>query len=140
MPLAAVAILALLAGCASVSEPTARKNAELGPAFTEEEKAAMTDEETVAIYNEEQDDRQELVCRRERLVGTRMTKTVCRTRAEIEEESKSAQEAIRPAKGYSQGAGNWSYPGRQRRWEPRFRVALANRKPPDFAAAVTLLR
>jgi hypothetical protein len=35
-----------------------------------------------------------------------MIKTVCRTQAEIEQERQAAQDAMRPAKGYSQGAGD----------------------------------
>ena len=104
--LAAVILTALLAGCSSMPESTATKNSQLGPAYTEEEKAAMSTEEKVAIYNEQQEERDKLVCRRERPVGSRMVTTVCRSRAEIEEERKSAQEALLPDRGYSQGAGN----------------------------------
>ena len=103
---AAAALLLVASGCASVDSTSQRQNAELGPAFTEEEKASMTDEEKVAIYNEQQEAEDKLVCRRERPVGSRMVKTVCRTRAEIEQESKAAQDAMRPAKGYGQSAGN----------------------------------
>jgi hypothetical protein len=104
--LSAGLLLAALTACSSVSETTARQNEQKGPALTEEEKAAMTTEEKVALYNEQQEEDDQLVCRRERPVGTRMTRTVCRTRAEIEEERRAAQDAIQPAKGYNQGAGD----------------------------------
>lgn len=102
----AVLLTALLPGCSSMPESTAAKNSQLGPAYTEEEKAAMSTEEKVEIYNEQQEDRDKLVCRRERPVGSRMITTVCRTQAEIDEERQTAQEALRPDRGYSQGAGN----------------------------------
>jgi negative regulator of sigma E activity len=104
--LAAVTMAAVLVGCSSVGEPTARQNEQDGPAFTEAEKAEMTTEQKVAVYNEQQEEKDQLVCRRERPVGSRMIKTVCYTRAEIEEMSRDAQDQVGPAKGYSQGAGN----------------------------------
>jgi hypothetical protein len=42
--LAAVTMAAVLVGCSSVGEPTARQNEQDGPAFTEAEKAEMTTE------------------------------------------------------------------------------------------------
>ena len=66
----------------------------------------MTTEQKVAVYNEQQEEKDQLVCRRERPVGSRMIKTVCYTRAEIEEMSRDAQDQMGPAKGYNQGAGN----------------------------------
>jgi hypothetical protein len=102
----AAAIVLTLAGCSSIGPPSYALNAQDGPAFTEEEKSAMTTEEKAEIYNEQQDQEDQVVCRRERPVGSRMMKTVCRTRSEIEQERVETQDAIRPAKGYSQGAGN----------------------------------
>ena len=104
--LAAASLAALLAGCASVEPSSATRNAEAGPEFTAEEKAAMTTEEKVAVYNEQQDEADQLVCRRERPVGSRMLTTVCYTRAEIEQQQRDAQDQLRPAKGYNQGAGD----------------------------------
>jgi hypothetical protein len=108
---AKMAVLVALVGvtlgaCSSVQESSATRNAEKGPAYTEEEKAQMTTEEKVAVYNDQQNEPDKLVCRRERPVGSRMIKTVCRTQAEIEQERQAAQDAMRPAKGYSQGAGD----------------------------------
>ncbi len=105
------AVVAVLLGmtlgaCASVQEPSSTRNAQNGPAYTEEEKAEMSTEEKVAVYNDQQNEPDKLVCRRERPVGSRMIKTVCRTQAEIEQERQAAQDAMRPSKGYSQGAGD----------------------------------
>ena len=104
--LAAVAIGLFLAGCSSVGPTTARQNEELGPTFTEAEKEEMTTEQKVAVYNEQQEEKDQLVCRRERPVGSRMIKTVCYTRAEIEEMSRTAQDEMKPAKGYVGGPNN----------------------------------
>lgn len=40
----------------------------------------------------ESDPEQELVCKDERMTGTNMTRTVCRTKAEIAEERRAAME------------------------------------------------
>ena len=46
------AMLLTLAGCSSIGPPSYAKNAQDGPAFTEEEKSAMTTEEKAEIYND----------------------------------------------------------------------------------------
>ena len=104
--LLAATTLALLSACSSMPESTATKDARDGALYSEEEKAAMSTKEKVAAYNEAQDEANQVVCRRERPVGSRMTKTVCRTRAQIEEERRSAQQALSEDRGYTQGPGN----------------------------------
>ena len=108
MPMTALLACALfaLSACTTVESTSARQDEQKGPAFTEEEKAQMTTDEKVALYNEQQEEDNQVVCRRERPVGSRMVKTVCRTRAQIEEERRAAQDAMGPAKGGSQSAGN----------------------------------
>ena len=104
--LLAVMTLALLSACASMPESTATTDARDGALYSEEEKAAMSSEEKVAAYNEAQEEKNQVVCRRERPVGSRMTKTVCRTRAQIEEERRAAQDALSQDRGYTQGPGH----------------------------------
>ena len=97
---AAVIVLALgLGGCAMPTSQ-ATKDLQVAPEFTEAEKAEMTTEEKTAIYNETMSNKgDELVCRREKRVGSHMSTTVCYTRAEIAADRKSAQEAMFEAKG-----------------------------------------
>lgn len=97
---AAVVVLALgLGGCAMPTSQ-ATKDQQVAPEFTEAEKAEMTTEEKTAIYNAAMSKKgDELVCRREKRVGSHMSTTVCYTRSEIEADRKSAQEAMFEAKG-----------------------------------------
>jgi hypothetical protein len=104
--LLAAATLALLGACSSMPESTATTDARAGALYSEEEKAAMTSDEKVAAYNEAQEEQNQVVCRRERPVGSRISKTVCRTRAQIEEERRAAQDALSEDRGYTQGPGN----------------------------------
>jgi hypothetical protein len=91
----AVAAALLLAGCASQpADPTT-----VDAAMAEEERAAaleqMTTEEKVAIYNEGvEEEKDQLVCRKERKVGTHFPKTVCYTQQEIEEMRRAAQSEL----------------------------------------------
>ena len=90
-------LLITLAGCAA---PTSGKTKDLqvAPTYTEEEKAAMSSEEKVAAYNESMsDEKDELVCRREKPTGSHMSKTVCYTREQIEAQRNAAQEALHDA-------------------------------------------
>jgi hypothetical protein len=90
----ALGLLVALAGCAA---PTSGKTKDLqvAPTYTEEEKAAMSTEEKVAAYNDSMsDEKDELVCRREKPTGSHMSKTVCYTREQIDMQRKEAQEAL----------------------------------------------
>jgi predicted kinase len=99
MPMSAC-ILALTAGCSSMPTSQTTQDLQTAPQFTEEEKEAMTTDEKAAVYNESMSrERDEIVCRRQHVVGSHFKKTVCRTRAEIEAEREAAQMALREAKG-----------------------------------------
>lgn len=85
----------------------ATKDLEDAPRFTEAEKAEMTTEEKVAIYNESMsEEKDRLVCRREKRTGSHRMYTVCFTREEIESDRQSAQDAVWRAKGTLNGAAN----------------------------------
>lgn len=96
------ATLVLVLGLPGCAMPTSQATKDLqdAPKFTEAEKAELTTEEKTAIYNAAMSNKgDELVCRREKRVGSHMTKTVCFTRDEIEADRKSAQDAMLEAKG-----------------------------------------
>lgn len=93
-------ILSVTAGCSSMPTSQTTQDLQTAPQFTEEEKEAMSTDEKVAVYNESMSqERDELVCRREHVVGSHFKKTVCKTRAEMEAERRSAQDALGQAKG-----------------------------------------
>jgi hypothetical protein len=75
-------ILVAGAGCTS----QAAKDAASGPAFTAEEKAAMTEEQKLAIYNEQVREQDRVTCVRKKTVGTRLASRVCTTAAERQRE------------------------------------------------------
>lgn len=98
--LMSASILAVTAGCSSMPTSQTTQDLQTAPQFTEEEKEAMTTEEKVAVYNESMSqDKDELVCRREQVTGSHFKKTVCRTRAQLEAERRSGQDALGQAKG-----------------------------------------
>ena len=98
MPISAC-ILALTTGCSSMPTSQTTQDLQDAPQFSEEEKAAMTTDEKVAVYNESMsEESNEIVCRRQHVVGSHFKKTVCRTRAEIEAERKAAQMALGQAR------------------------------------------
>jgi len=89
-----VALLGVTA-CSSLPTSQATKDLDVAPVYTQEEKDAMTEDEKIAAYNDSMSQgRDKLVCRREVIVGTHFKQTVCRTQGEIEDERKSAQEAL----------------------------------------------
>jgi hypothetical protein len=83
-PFLAIVAVLLLAGCASQpADPAAAQVAAL---------AQMTTEEKVALYNAAvEEEKDQLVCRKERKVGTHFPKTVCYTHEEIEIMRRAAQ-------------------------------------------------
>lgn len=81
--------------CSSMPESQATVDARSGPQFTQEQKDAMTTDEKVALYNEEVREEDEIVCRRERSVGSRMNRTRCFSRSEREANQDESQEALR---------------------------------------------
>jgi len=90
----------ILSGCSSVPTSQATRDLAVAPVYTQEEKDAMTQEEKVAAYNESMSkDLDKVVCRREEVVGSHFKKTVCKTRAEIENERRAAQDAMQQSFG-----------------------------------------
>jgi hypothetical protein len=86
---AVVLCAALIAGAGCTSQ--AAKDAAGGPAFTAEEKAAMTEEQKLAIYNEQVREQDRVTCVRKKTVGTRLSSRVCTTAAERAREHEDAQ-------------------------------------------------
>lgn len=94
--------LAGLSGCASQGG-TASADA---PKFTEEEKAAMSEEEKLAIYNAQLQEKDRVKCERVQRVGTRLGTRVCSTAAERAAEQESAKEALRRSRNMPAPTGN----------------------------------
>lgn len=102
----AACAMTLVAGCSSMPTSQTTKDLQAAPTYTQEEKDAMTEEEKVALYNESMsEDQNEIVCRRQHVVGSHFKKTVCKTRAEMALEQASAQEALRRGGGYGCPSG-----------------------------------
>lgn len=93
-----VALSVLGAGCAYLKphpDSVAQDHYETyGPKFTAEQKAAMPHEELLSKYNDNVRPEEQLVCRRERSVGTHFRKTTCTTRSEREQEKEAAEEFV----------------------------------------------
>lgn len=91
-----------LAGCSAIGpSPDARKKAqyeEHGPKFTDEEKAAMSNEQKLAVYNLNVEKNKKLVCRTESPTGTRFKVTRCFTREEQREIRRAAEDFMRRAR------------------------------------------
>lgn len=89
----------VLGGCSMIGpSPDARKKAQYeqhGQKFTEEEKAAMSPEHKLAVYNLNVEKRDQLKCRAERPTGTRFKVTRCFTFEESREMRNAAQDFIR---------------------------------------------
>ena len=88
-----------LGGCSMIGpSPDARKKAQYeahGPKFTEEEKAAMSPDQKLALYNLNVEKRHQLKCRAERPTGTRFKGTRCFTLEEQREITNAAQDFMR---------------------------------------------
>ena len=98
-----------LSACSSMPKSQTSKDLDTAPQYTQEEKDAMTEEERVALYNETMSqEKNKVVCRREKPLGSHMTKTVCRTQSEMERDREEARDALieNGGRNRSQGAGN----------------------------------
>lgn len=100
--------LMVLGGCSTIGPtPEAREKQqyeEFGPKFTDEEKAAMSTEQKLAVYNLNMERKDKLVCRGERPTGTRFKVTRCFTRQEMDDIRRTSQEWMREARrGGSRG-------------------------------------
>ncbi|HUO83411.1 MAG TPA: hypothetical protein VM616_11210 [Gammaproteobacteria bacterium] len=83
--------LAAVAGCAS----SASKDTASGPKYTAEEKAAMTEEEKLAIYNENVRDKDRVTCTAQRSTGSHMTRRVCKSAEQRRVEREAAEDSLR---------------------------------------------
>ena len=92
MALAAVAITGCASGAANV--PGAVKTAQVAPTFTQQEKDQMTDEEKVAIYNTQEEEKDQIICRRTQITGSHRKRTVCRSLAQIRLEQEEARRTM----------------------------------------------
>ncbi len=90
--LAAVAIT----GCASGAspDPAPVRAAQVAPTFTQDEIAQLSTEEKVAIYNSQEDDRSQIVCRKVQVTGSHRKRTVCRSIEQIRLEQEEARRVI----------------------------------------------
>jgi hypothetical protein len=97
-----VAASVLTTGCAYVG-PSADAKAmaryeEFAPKFTDEEKANMSADEKLAIYNANIALNQTLVCRRERITGSHFRVHRCFTREELDAQQEAAEAFMRAAR------------------------------------------
>ena len=93
--LARVLLTCLAAACTPVApDPGMTRYEEHGPKFTAEQKAAMSDEQKVDIYNYHVPRDEELVCRNESPVGSHFKKMNCRSRSQIREERREQEDRI----------------------------------------------
>ena len=99
-------LILAVAGCTVVkphSDTTnKRQYEEFGPKFTEEEKAAMSIEQKVAIYNEHHPHDEQLICMKYRPTGSHHIAHKCMTRGERKVAMDDAQEFMRQTK-----TANW---------------------------------
>ncbi len=93
--LAALAAVAIT-GCASDAgnAPGAVKTAQNAPTFTQEEKDQMTDEEKVAIFNSQEEEKNQIICRRTQITGSHRKRTVCRTIEQIRLDQEEARRSM----------------------------------------------
>jgi hypothetical protein len=70
-----------------------------GPKFTEEEKADMTADEKVAVYNAEVRPEDRIICRREKVLGSHFRQERCYTQKELDDAQIAAEQMMRAARG-----------------------------------------
>ncbi len=94
---------AAMMGCASGSSTTpapvktaqtAAPVATASPTFTAEEKAQMSQEEKVAIYNSQEEEKNQVICRRVQITGSHRKRTVCRTIEQIRIDQDEARRTL----------------------------------------------
>ena len=79
---------------AAAPAATAEPSATAAPTFTAEEKAQMSQEEKVAIYNSQEEEKNQVICRRVVVTGSHRKRTVCRTIEQIQQEQDDARRTI----------------------------------------------
>jgi len=109
-PLMLAAVLAALSACGHVKPgPKAQATQQYetyGPKFTEEQKAGLSAEEKVAIYNAEVRPEDRIVCRRERVMGSHFRQERCFTQAELADAKTGADTLLRGARTTTVTAGD----------------------------------
>lgn len=104
-----IAALAALSGCAYVKpSPDAQAKQRYdtyGPKFTEEEKAQMSTEEKVALYNAEVREKDRIICRKEKPLGSHFYRERCFTQKELDEARRAGQDMMRSAQSPSPPGG-----------------------------------
>lgn len=102
LPVLAYLALAMGSGCAYIKpskDAQAKQRYETyGPKFTDEQKASMSTEEKVAVYNNEVRKKDRVVCSRQRTTGSHFRQTTCYTREEIDDAKMAADEFMRDVK------------------------------------------
>lgn len=90
--LAAVAIT----GCASGAspDPAPVRTAQASPTFTQDEIDQLSTEEKVAIYNSQEEDRNQIVCRKIQVTGSHRKRTICRSIEQIRLEKETAKRVL----------------------------------------------
>lgn len=93
--LVAVAAVAIT-GCASGGspEPSPARTAQAAPAFTQGEIDQLSTEEKVAIYNTQEKEKNQIVCRKITVTGTHRKRTVCRSVEQMRLEREEARRVM----------------------------------------------
>ena len=92
-----VAVAAVvITGCASGGspEPAPVKTAQAKPAFTQGEIDQLSTEEKVAIYNTQEKEKNQIVCRKITVTGSHRKRTVCRSIEQMRLEQEEARRAM----------------------------------------------
>jgi hypothetical protein len=108
--LATAAIMGCASGPSTTPAPvkTAQAAAPTEAAtFTAEEKAQMSQEEKMAIYNSQEEEKNQVICRRVVVTGSHRKRTVCRTIEQIRQEQDDARRTLQDVQigGASDPAG-----------------------------------
>ena len=100
--LATAAMMGCASGASTTPAPvksaqaaTPTEAAMAAPTFTAEEKDQMSQEEKVAIYNSQEKERNQVICRRVQITGSHRKRTVCRTIEQIQLDQEAARRNLK---------------------------------------------
>ncbi len=98
--LVAVAAVAIT-GCASGGSPEASpaRTAQATPDLTQGEIDRLSTEEKVAIYNTQEKEKNQIVCRKITVTGTHRKRTVCRSVEQMRLEQEEARRSLQDFQG-----------------------------------------
>lgn len=87
---------AAITGCASAGspEPSPVTTAQATPVLTRDEIDRLSTEEKVAIYNTQEKEKNQIVCRKISVTGTHRKRTVCRSLEQIRLEQEEARRVM----------------------------------------------